>query len=37
MAQVRPKGKWPLLLAVPDESLSTEDARRVLPESIFAC
>jgi len=28
---VRPKGKWPLLLAVPDESLSTEDARRVLP------
>jgi homoserine kinase len=32
MAQVRPKGKWPLLLAVPDESLSTEDARRVLPD-----
>ena len=28
---VRPKGKWPLLLAVPKESLSTEDARRVLP------
>jgi homoserine kinase len=26
-----PKGKWPLLLAVPDESLSTEEARRVLP------
>jgi homoserine kinase len=31
MAHVRPKGKWPLLFAVPDESLSTEDARRVLP------
>jgi homoserine kinase len=29
---VRPKGKWPLLLAVPDEALSTEEARRVLPE-----
>jgi homoserine kinase len=31
MAHVRPKGKWPLLLAVPNESLSTEAARRVLP------
>lgn len=31
IANVKPKGKWPLLLAVPDESLSTEDARRVLP------
>lgn len=31
MAHVRPKGKWPLLFAVPDESLFTEDARRVLP------
>jgi homoserine kinase len=31
MAYVRPKGKWPLLLAVPNERLSTEDARRVLP------
>ena len=31
IAHVRPKGKWPLLLAVPKESLSTEDARRVLP------
>ncbi len=31
MACVRPKGKWPLLIAVPSESLSTEDARRVLP------
>src|SRR5271165_3215481 len=29
---VRPKGKWPLLLAVPSQSLSTEEARRVLPE-----
>jgi homoserine kinase len=28
---VRPKGKWPLLLAVPDQVLSTEEARRVLP------
>jgi homoserine kinase len=31
MAHVRPKGKWPLLFAVPDERLSTENARRVLP------
>ena len=31
IANVRPKGKWPLLLAVPNENLSTEDARRVLP------
>jgi homoserine kinase len=29
---IRPRGKWPLLLAVPDEALSTEKARRVLPE-----
>lgn len=29
---VRPKGKWPLLLAVPAEALSTEKARGVLPE-----
>jgi len=28
---IRPRGKWPLLLAVPDQSLSTEEARRVLP------
>jgi homoserine kinase len=28
---VRPRGKWPLLLAVPSQSLSTEEARRVLP------
>lgn len=31
VACVKPKGKWPLLLAVPQESLSTEEARRVLP------
>lgn len=29
--KVRPKGKWPLLLAVPPDPLSTEQARRVLP------
>jgi homoserine kinase len=28
---VIPKGKWPLLLAVPDEALATEEARGVLP------
>ena len=28
---VRPKGKWPLLLAIPDQALSTGEARRVLP------
>jgi homoserine kinase len=28
---IKPKGKWPLLLAVPEQSLSTEAARRVLP------
>jgi homoserine kinase len=32
IAHVTPKGKWPLLLAVPGESLSTEDARRALPD-----
>lgn len=32
VAVVRPKGKWPLLLAVPDQPLSTEEARRVLPQ-----
>ena len=31
VACVRPKGKWPLLLAIPDQALSTEQARRVLP------
>jgi homoserine kinase len=32
IARARPKGEWPLLLAVPGASLSTEAARRVLPE-----
>ena len=31
VVRIRPKGKWPLLLAVPGEALSTEEARRVLP------
>lgn len=31
VAVVRPKGLWPLLLAIPDEPLSTEKARAVLP------
>jgi homoserine kinase len=31
VACVRPKGKWPLLLAVPEDSLSTKEARLVLP------
>lgn len=31
VACVRPRGNWPLLLAVPDESLSTKEARLVLP------
>jgi homoserine kinase len=30
-ARFLPKGKWPLLLAISDESLSTEKAREVLP------
>ena len=29
---VHPTRKWPLLLAVPEQSLATEEARRVLPE-----
>jgi len=29
--QIRPKGKWPLLLAIPEQPLATEQARRVLP------
>jgi homoserine kinase len=32
VARFVPNGKWPLLLAVPDESLPTEKARAVLPE-----
>ena len=31
VVSVHPKGKWPLLLAVPEEALPTEEARRVLP------
>jgi len=31
VVSILPKGKWPLLLAVPEESLSTEKARGVLP------
>lgn len=31
VARFVPKGKWPLLLAIPDERLSTEKAREVLP------
>lgn len=31
VVSVRPKGKWPLLLAIPGEPLSTEAARSVLP------
>jgi homoserine kinase len=31
VVKLTPKGKWPLLLVVPDEPLSTEAARRVLP------
>jgi homoserine kinase len=31
VACIRPKGKWPLLLAIPEQALSTEEARRVLP------
>jgi homoserine kinase len=32
VARFVPKGKWPLLLAIPGESLPTEKARAVLPE-----
>jgi homoserine kinase len=31
VARIKPKGKWPLLLVVPPQPLSTEEARRVLP------
>jgi homoserine kinase len=31
VARVTPRGEWPLLLAVPEARLSTEEARRVLP------
>ncbi|HVO82198.1 MAG TPA: homoserine kinase [Terriglobales bacterium] len=32
VAPIKPNGKWPLLLAVPPQSLSTEEARRILPK-----
>ena len=32
IARITPKGRWPLLLAVPDLSLPTEQARAVLPD-----
>jgi homoserine kinase len=32
IVRITPKGKWPLLLAIPDESLPTVQARRILPE-----
>ena len=32
VAQIEPRGMWPLLLAIPAESLATEKARQVLPE-----
>jgi homoserine kinase len=31
VVRIRPKGRWPLLLAIPDQALPTEEARRVLP------
>jgi homoserine kinase len=31
VARIVPKGKWPLLFAVPEQPLSTEEARKVLP------
>ncbi len=31
VVRVKPKGKWPLMVAIPGEPLSTEEARRVLP------
>src|SRR5216684_5311873 len=31
VVRIAPKGNWPLLLAVPDASLPTEEARRILP------
>ena len=31
--KITPKGNWPLLLAVPEEQLATEEARRVLPST----
>jgi len=33
VVRILPKGRWPLLLAIPDQALPTEEARRVLPEA----
>lgn len=33
VAVVKPKGKWPLLLAIPDQALSTQEARSILPDT----
>lgn len=32
VVNIQPKGKWPLLLAVPESKLSTEQARDLLPQ-----
>jgi homoserine kinase len=32
VVSIRPKGKWPLLLAIPEQSLSTDKARSLLPD-----
>jgi homoserine kinase len=31
VVSIRPRGKWPLLLAIPEQSLSTSEARQALP------
>ncbi len=31
ITQIKPRGKWPLLVAIPPDALATEQARRVLP------
>ncbi len=31
VVRIVPRGRWPMILAVPDEALSTEEARGVLP------
>jgi len=35
VARFVPKGKWPLMLAIPQEPLSTEKARAVLPHEYY--
>ena len=32
VVSIKPKGNWPLLLAIPNQVLATEEARRVLPD-----